>query len=412
MTKRKKKLSAKAKENEISIRKQNIESNIRKFNKILKSSSKLTPEKQSELTDVYLDATADLEIICGLENGFSDDYLNEQISLMEKYLDAAKSTADRSHVSQHSGKSKSSVQIAIAQIQSEEIEAEIQSLRRQAEDEQKLRELEEQIRAQKLRMQTNALADKKHKLQTRRRVLEERDLDEREDIAHALDSGPMLGEKSPHSIHETSVAAPQPPASAPQPPASQSSNASDMHILADSIAKAMQNTRIPIPEPPIFSGNPLEYVDWEVSFRTLIDNSGIPDSDKIHYLKRYVAGPAKEAISGSFLLSSSAAYATAKRKLKERFGSNFAVAEAFRSKLQQWPKIKANETVHIQRLADFLSQCETAMDQIEELKILNDSQQNIMLMNKLPDWLEMHGCTIQKVRWKISTVLYVCSICQ
>ena len=43
--------------------------------------------------------------------------------------------------------------------------------------------------------------------------------------------------------------------------------------------------------------------------------------------------PAKEAIGGLFLLQSSNAYEKAKEKLKERFGSDFAVAEAFRSEL-------------------------------------------------------------------------------
>ena len=70
--KRKKKLSPKAKEAEIAHRVQNIQTNIRRFNRILKDSSEQRSEKHSKLQYVYLNVTADLAIIRAISPDFSD----------------------------------------------------------------------------------------------------------------------------------------------------------------------------------------------------------------------------------------------------------------------------------------------------------------------------------------------------
>ena len=43
--------------------------------------------------------------------------------------------------------------------------------------------------------------------------------------------------------------------------------------------------------------------------------------------------------------------------------------------------------MNIQKFADFLGQCQTAKQRIEELAFLNDSQQYIMQIRKLSGWL-------------------------
>ena len=74
----------------------------------------------------------------------------------------------------------------------------------------------------------------------------------------------------------------------------------DMQALANAISASVRFSRIPTVEPPIFTGDPLTYHDWKMSFQTLVDNKGLKDEEKIHYLKRYLAGPALQAVSGLF----------------------------------------------------------------------------------------------------------------
>jgi hypothetical protein len=169
---------------------------------------------------------------------------------------------------------------------------------------------------------------------------------------------------------------------------SQASSEQSILVLADAISQSLKLNRVGPLEIEVFSGDPLDYVGWEVAFKSLIESSAIAVSDRLHYLKRYVAGPAREAIKGYFLLSNTtSAYVKAMNVLKSRFGSDFAIAESFRNRLDAWPNIRASDHKGVQAFADFLGQCLTALEQIEELSVLNDSKQNVVMASKLPEWL-------------------------
>ena len=73
------------------------------------------------------------------------------------------------------------------------------------------------------------------------------------------------------------------------------------------LAEAISESRLPIPEPVTFNGEPLSYTDWKVSFQTLIDRKNIPTTEKIYYLRKYVGGPAKKAIESYFMLGTESA---------------------------------------------------------------------------------------------------------
>lgn len=61
-------------------------------------------------------------------------------------------------------------------------------------------------------------------------------------------------------------------------------------------AESISASRIPLPEPTVFNGDPLRFNDWKVSFQTLVDWKNIPAHEKVFYLRKYVGGPAKKAI--------------------------------------------------------------------------------------------------------------------
>ena len=159
----------------------------------------------------------------------------------------------------------------------------------------------------------------------------------------------------------------------------------DLSALAGAFAAAMSLSRLPMPEPSVFDGDPLEYHDWSIAFKVLIEDKGISEADKIHYLKRYVGGSAREAISGYFLLRSTSAFERARTVLEERYGNAFIVTEAFRDKLDAWPRVR--DGIGLRRFSDFLNQCQAAMVDMKGLEILNDSRENRKLLQKLPDWI-------------------------
>ena len=102
---------------------------------------------------------------------------------------------------------------------------------------------------------------------------------------------------------------------------------------------SFNSCRLPLPQPTVFTGNPLTYADWIAAFETLIENKNLPVSDKIHYLKSYLGGEAKEAVTGFLALRNQEGYDQAMALLEERFGNGFIVSEAFQRKLNAWPKV-------------------------------------------------------------------------
>ena len=103
-------------------------------------------------------------------------------------------------------------------------------------------------------------------------------------------------------------------------------------------------------------------------------------------MKRYLGGPAREAVSGYFLVKGDA-YNQAKDVLQNRYRSSVAITEAFRDKLDQWPRVQAKDAKSLRKLSDFLNQCESAMTDIKGLEILNDNRENRKILRKLPDWI-------------------------
>lgn len=145
-------------------------------------------------------------------------------------------------------------------------------------------------------------------------------------------------------------------------------------------------SRLPLAEPTIFSGDPLTFLSWIKSFETLVEKRGIPEDERLHYLRKCVEIEPKVAIEG-FLLFPSGNYTflEAKELLKRRYGNHFIVTEAFRDKLETWPKLCSIDSAGLRILADFLRQCETASHSIRDLKILNDERENRKILQKLPD---------------------------
>ena len=151
---------------------------------------------------------------------------------------------------------------------------------------------------------------------------------------------------------------------------------SDILELAKTFAEHVSLTRLPPPEPNIFDGDPLKYPGWKSSFQTLIEQKRIPSNEKIHYLKKYLSSSVREVIENLFLLSSDEAYEEAKKLLEQRYGDPFVIGNAFRDKLEKWPKIQPRDGHGLRKYTDFLKQCNTAMNSINCLGVLDDDREN------------------------------------
>lgn len=135
-------------------------------------------------------------------------------------------------------------------------------------------------------------------------------------------ANPLFGSQAPISFAQSMPAYQQPFLVPPTQPVSQAS-------VVDALCTQLALSRLPTPEPPIFSGDPLKYGAWKRSFETLISSKSIPPQECIHYLDKYISGEARESIEGVFMIGSPQAYADAFKILDKRFGDSFVVGNAF-----------------------------------------------------------------------------------
>ena len=157
--------------------------------------------------------------------------------------------------------------------------------------------------------------------------------------------------------------------------------------LVGILAEAISANRLPTPEPALFTGDPLQFKDWQLSFETLIERKNIPKNERLYYLRKYLGGAAKRAVEGFLLVGTDEAYDSAWKVLEKRFGDLFTIGKCFRDKLYGWNKISSKDGSELREFADFLGSCEAAMPYIKALEVLNDCMEIQRLLLKLPDWL-------------------------
>lgn len=162
-----------------------------------------------------------------------------------------------------------------------------------------------------------------------------------------------------------------------------SSNAQITSMLS-LVKKSVDIHGLPPAKPMVFTGDPLEYPQWKSSFDLLIEDKDLSAAQKFSYLRSYLSGKALKCIQGYVMFNTDDAYTEARKSLEERFGDPFEIADAFRDKLESWPRIGDSESEALREYADFLRQCNLAMGKIPELDKLNDGRELKHLVSCLP----------------------------
>ena len=156
-------------------------------------------------------------------------------------------------------------------------------------------------------------------------------------------------------------------------------------LVVQALHDTMVLTRLPAPEPTIFLGDPLNFIEWSTSFKTLIERRCTNPADRLFYLQKYTGGKARSVLEGSFFRKDAEAYDQAWATLNTRYGHPFVIQSAFRDKLNNWPKIERREADKLRQFSDFLTACSNAMEHVKGLQVLNDCEENKKLVKKLPE---------------------------
>lgn len=166
--------------------------------------------------------------------------------------------------------------------------------------------------------------------------------------------------------------------------------------LIETLSTQFTLSRLPPPEPSVFVGCPIAYTGWKTSFETLISSRGVPEEERLHYLKRYLGGEAKSCVECYLGLGTKDAFVSAFKSLDQRYGNPFIVSEAYRDKLYDWPKIQGKDHQGLRKFVDYLRQLQVVMTTLSSLSFLDDPRENRKILMKLPDWV------VQRWRRKVN----------
>ena len=158
------------------------------------------------------------------------------------------------------------------------------------------------------------------------------------------------------------------------------------------IADQQRINSLPVQEPPTFSGDSFDFPAFITAFDAIILTKVTSEKDKLFFLNKYTTGKANEIVKGFLSLNSKNGYEEARKLLEQRFGNKVKVAEAFKSRLRNWPAIADGNSVALQDLADFLVRCDEAMKVSNSMNELNSTEVLKEISAKLPSYSGVKWC--------------------
>ena len=133
-----------------------------------------------------------------------------------------------------------------------------------------------------------------------------------------------------------------------------------------------------------FQGDPLEYNTFIRSIEHGIESRTDDNRDRLQFLLQYTSGPPHELVKSCIHMEPSAGYDRAKKMLKEFFGDDYKIAEAYINQALDWQTIKPEDGNALQSFALFLTGCSNTMADISYMEDLDNTANIKALANKLP----------------------------
>ncbi|XP_033111196.1 uncharacterized protein LOC117112236 [Anneissia japonica] len=159
---------------------------------------------------------------------------------------------------------------------------------------------------------------------------------------------------------------------------------SKLHQL--SLVEALQ---LPKNELPVFDGDPLKYWSFIRAFDNTVDKKTTDDGAKLMSRIQFCTGKAKKLLQCCLIKEPSDGYLLAKKLLKERFGNNDTIAQAWIDKIVKQPDVKSS--LDLQDFADELRGCQETLESMGFLSEMENRRSLCQIAEKLPNYL--------KTRW-------------
>ena len=149
-----------------------------------------------------------------------------------------------------------------------------------------------------------------------------------------------------------------------------------------------QRHRLPDLSVPIFSGEPLEYASFMRSFDSCVASRTNDDNERLYFFEQFTTGTPRELVRSCMMMPPQLGYVEVRRKLDERYGDTFHVAQCYLKRLEKWPAISRDDTKKLDELTTFLIGCRNTMLSTESIKELDYPTSLRLIVSKLPIFLQ------------------------
>ena len=156
--------------------------------------------------------------------------------------------------------------------------------------------------------------------------------------------------------------------------------------LSSLLVEQQKQNILPAKELHVFSGNAFDYSAFMTAFYSIFSENLSSNKDRLYFLEKYTVGRANEIVRGFLAVNSEGAYTEARKPLDKRFGDPVHVAEADKSRLFNWPRIKDGDSAGLQALSDFLFRCYEALRIVGSSGELDSTPTLTRVSAKLPSY--------------------------
>ena len=146
--------------------------------------------------------------------------------------------------------------------------------------------------------------------------------------------------------------------------------------------------RLPATQLVSFDGDPLKFWTFMRSFENAVESCTNDDAAKLMRLINFCSGKARKVIEYCAVMQPSEGFARAKALLKQRFGNDYLIAEAWIRKVTSGKPIGPNDRERLQDLADNLSSCIETLSLSSHIGELNNQSTLLKIAELLPWYLQ------------------------
>ena len=135
-----------------------------------------------------------------------------------------------------------------------------------------------------------------------------------------------------------------------------------------------------------FNGDPLDYWPFMRSFENTVDAKTSDDSVELSSLMQYSGGKVNKILQCCLVMEPKDGYKRALELLKDRFGDDDMIAQAWVNKIVKLPDVKGVE--NLRDYADVVSCCYETLQSMKFISELENRRSMKMIIEKLPVYLQ------------------------